>query len=343
MSSIMEYKCLNCKAGLEFDPPSQKWKCGYCLSEFEKEQLISNASEEDSLNQDMAELDSYNCTSCGAQLIASGTTSATFCVYCKSPTIIKERFSGKFKPSSLIPFKLTKSQAEDTYRQWISKRLFTPNEFKTKEEIESITGVYAPFWLFDCQVHGDLEGEGTRIRSWTEGDYRYTQTEYFSVVRQGTVRYNRVPIDASKKLDDSLIYTIEPYNYADLTEFAMPYMSGFLAEKFDFEAHEAEQIMMQRVEEYTLDRLSETISGYSSYQTTGNQFTVSDKTHSYSLLPVYVLVNKYKGKEYIFMINGQTGKIAGDPPVSFWKQVQFAGCIFAIVWLLAVFGGALFA
>ncbi|MEN6327899.1 MAG: DNA helicase PriA, partial [Syntrophomonas sp.] len=68
MGSIIEYKCLNCKASLEFNPLSQKWKCGYCLSEFEKEQLVNNASEEDSLNQDMAELDLYNCTSCGAQL-----------------------------------------------------------------------------------------------------------------------------------------------------------------------------------------------------------------------------------------------------------------------------------
>ena len=73
----------------------------------------------------------------------------------------------------------------------------------------------------------------------------------------------------------------------------------------------------------------------------GQQIHISDENHSYSLLPVYILVNKYKEKEHIFMVNGQTGKVVGDAPISFVKQLVFAGAIFAIGWLIAVFGGAL--
>lgn len=102
----------------------------------------------------MPELDSYICNSCGAELIADNTTSATFCIYCKSPAVIKSRFSGRFRPRNVIPFRLTKEQAKEIYQKWIKKRIFAPKEFKLKEEVDKITGIYAPFWLFDCKADG---------------------------------------------------------------------------------------------------------------------------------------------------------------------------------------------
>jgi DNA-directed RNA polymerase subunit RPC12/RpoP len=342
MDSVRGYKCLNCKAGLAFDPPSQKWKCHYCFSEFTREELDSVHVEEEMPEQDIPDLDSYRCESCGAELITDHTTSATTCLYCKSPTVIKARFSGRFKPKSLIPFRLTKQQAEEIYRKWISKRIFTPNEFKTKEEIEKITGIYAPFWLFDCTLHGEIDGEGTKVRRWSQGNYRYTQTKYYRVTRKGKVEYQRVPVDGSKKLDDTLMQMIEPYNYDDLTDFSLQYMSGFMAEKYDVEAEEAEVVMKERVEHYIEDRLRGTVQGYSSYSLREKQFAFSDKTQSYSMLPIYLLINKYKGKDHVFIVNGQTGKVVGDTPISIAKQLGFAGLVFAGVWLLTVLGGALF-
>jgi len=338
----LQYKCLNCKAGLEFNPPTQKWKCSYCFSEFTRAELDEAQKIQDNLDEEMPELDSYHCTSCGAELITDQTTSATFCLYCKNPTIIKSRFTGRFKPKYLIPFRLTKEQAVELYKKWISKRLFAPSEFKHKEEMEKVTGVYAPFWLFDCKASGTIEGQGTRVRSWVQGDYRYTETKYFRVVRQGSAEYSKVPVDASKKLDDELMQMIEPYNYEDLTDFSMQYMSGFLAEKYDVESDEAKSAARKRVVKYTEDMLKETISGYSSYRDTSKNITLQEAQENYALLPVYLLVNKYKGKDHLFIVNGQTGKVVGDAPISRWKQLRFAGLVFAASWILAVFGGALF-
>lgn len=342
MSSVKEYKCLNCKAGLEFDPPSQHWKCHYCFSEFTKEQLDAVYKQDETLDEEMPELDSYKCTSCGAELIADSTTSATFCLYCKNPTVIKSRFSGKFKPKSLIPFRLTKDMAQDIYKKWIGKRMFAPSEFKRKEVIEEVTGIYAPFWLFDCKADGVTEGEGTRVSSWTTGDYRYTNTKYYRVLRRGSAEYQRIPVDASKKLDDKFMHMIEPYDYKDLTDFSMQYMSGFMAERYNVEASESEKVMEERVQKYIGERLNSTVSGYTTYAPRNEQVQLSDTTQDYSMLPIYLLINKYKGKDHIFIVNGQTGKVVGDTPISHIKQLLFAGAIFAVVWLIAVFGGAFF-
>lgn len=342
----LQYKCLNCRAGLEFDPPSQNWKCDYCFSEFTKEQLdvVHGTQEKEKYEeeQEQPELDVYHCNSCGAELLADDTTSATFCLYCKNPTIIKSRFTGRFRPKYLIPFYLTQVQAQDLYRKWIGKRLFAPTEFKNKEEIEKVTGVYAPFWLFDCRTNGSLQGQGTQVRTWVQGDYRYTQTRFFRVVRRGTAEYQKVPVDASKKLDDSLMQLIEPYNYKDLRDFSKQYMSGFMAERYDVESGEAINVAKQRVEQYTEKRLRETIGGYTSYHDTNSDIALQKSEENYAMLPVYLLVNKYKGKEHLFMINGQTGKVVGEAPISKLKQLRFAGIIFVATWILAVFGGAFF-
>lgn len=343
MSSVKQYKCLNCNAGLKFDPPSQLWKCEYCFGEFTKEQLDSVQKVDEQLDQEMPDLESYHCNNCGAELITDGTTSATFCLYCKSPTVIKARFTGRFKPKYLIPFKLTKKQAEELYRNWIKKKLLAPSAFKQKEEIEKITGVYAPFWLFDCKVKALIDGEATKVRSWTQGNYRITQTQYYHVSRAGKIEYDKIPVDASKKLDDGLMQLIEPYNYKDLTDFSMQYMSGFMAEKYDVESKDAQAVMKSRVEDYAEQRLRGTIQGYTSTSIRHKQVDIEDMTDSYAMLPVYLLVNKYKGKNHTFIINGQTGKVVGETPLSPLKQLAFAGSIFAAVWLLIVFGGALLA
>lgn len=350
MSKVQEYKCLNCKAGLNFDPPSGKWKCQYCFSVFDKETLDATygkdtykAGQDKTVHEEAQDLDYYRCESCGAELVTDKTVAATVCLYCKSPSIIKTRFSGKFEPRFVIPFKLTKEQAREIYAKWIKKRLFAPKEFKNQEEVERITGVYAPFWLYDSSVYGQIEGEGIKTRHWRVGDYAYTQNKYYRVVREGTIQYDRVPIDASKKLDDALMRDIEPYNYNDLKDFSMKYMTGFMAEKYDVLSEEAETSMKDRVERYVEQRLQGTITGYSSSNIANKMIRFTDITANYAMLPVYLLVNKYKDKQYMFAINGQTGKVTGNAPVEFLKQLFFALGVFAATWLIVVIGGALLA
>ncbi|MPM80484.1 hypothetical protein SDC9_127531 [bioreactor metagenome] len=343
MSSVKEYKCLSCKAGLEFHPPTQNWKCNYCFSEFTKEQLDDAYQQEESKTpeEDNLELDSYKCTSCGAELIADGTTSATFCLYCKSPTIIKSRFSGKFKPKNLIPFRLTQEEARDIYKEWIGKRRFVPDEFKGKREIDKITGIYAPFWLFDCHVEGVIDGEGTMVSSWSDGEYRYTNTKYYRVFRRGNAEYHKVPVDASKKLDDKFMHLIEPYNYEDLKDFSMQYMSGFMAEKRTVETDAMGEQLKEQVNKYATRLLDDSVSGYNIVDSKNVDIDMLDTKWDYVLLPVWVLTYISNGKIYYYALNGQTGKAVGELPVNKPKLILFAVIIFLVFFLIVVLIGGL--
>lgn len=342
MDSVKEYTCPNCKAGLEFNPESQSWKCNYCFSEFNENEIDATYEKnKESIQETRVDLNSYSCTSCGAELIADDTTAATFCIYCNSHSIIKSRFSGEFAPKSVIPFKIGNKEALEIYTKWINKKKFAPKEFKDKKELEKITGIYVPFWLFDNSVKGHLNGEGTKIRTWSDKDYKYTQTKYYSILREGTASYNGVPVDGLKKLDDSLMLGIEPYNYNELTNFSMKYMTGFMAEKYDVDSKEASAVANKRVKQYMRSRLRKTVTGYNSFTQNSNKITITNMEYSYAMLPIYLLVNEYNDKKYEFIINGQTGKIIGDAPTDRNSQIKFALIIFIISWIICVFGGAL--
>jgi len=347
MDSVKKYKCLHCGAGLEFNPTNQDWKCHYCYSAFSIKEVEDAYKDPDdpneSLNQEMPELDTYSCSSCGAELIADDTISATFCLYCRNPTIIKNRFSGRFAPKYVIPFKLTKEEAKQLYSKWIKKRIFAPKQFKLREEVDKVTGIYAPYWLFDCNVQGQIQGVGTRVRTWTAGNLIYTETSYYNVSREGKTCYKRIPVDGSKKLDDAVMEKVEPFDYSKITDFSLPYMSGFMAEKYDVDAAEAAKAMENRVRMFFKNRLRGTINSYNSFSEENFNANLGDVDNNYTMLPIYLLVNKYKEKEHLFIVNGQTGKVIGNTPIDRKKQLLFFGVATAITFIITLFGGAFLA
>lgn len=250
--SVKEYSCKTCAAPIAYDIKKENWRCEYCESEFAKDEIVektSNASElevAESLDVKIPELDEYRCNACGAKMLTEGNAAATFCIYCRNPSVIKSRFSGEFHPKYLIPFKVTQKEAKETYFKWIKKRFFAPSEFKTAREVDNIRGLYAPYWLFDCRASGYVAGEGRNSKSWRNGDYRITETQHYYLKRVGSSAYNKIPVDGSKSLDDDLMEGIEPFNYSAIKDFSLEYMSGYLAEKYDVDEKTAAKSMEPR-------------------------------------------------------------------------------------------------
>ena len=111
-------------------------------------------------------------------------------------------------------------------------------------------------------------------------------------------------------------------------------MAGFLAERYDEDMQQCRDRAMVRAKNTMEQKLSATISGYSSLHVTNVQCDLQPGTRvqaDYSLLPVYLLFTKYHGKEYLFAVNGQTGKAVGDVPVSGKRAASFCGILFAVM------------
>lgn len=350
-NSTVTFKCPNCGGSLEFTPQTQNYVCEYCMSYFtqsDMQQLNETAADEENVysipdSEQQAEFNNntnlYICDSCGAEIIADDNTAATFCFYCHNPVSLVGRLSGECRPELIIPFKYSKEQALDMFKGWCRKKWFVPNDFKSDKQLEKMTGLYVPFWLADCTVNAEMSGEARIVRSHTSGNYRITNTKVFRVERAATMEYRGVPADAAKKLDDQLMDSLEPFDYREFKPFAMPYLSGFYADKYDVEKSAVLPRIKARVDQGSQDILMSDIHGYTSVTPQNKRTNIIRTTWHYTMLPVWFMTYKYRGKDYFYGMNGQTGKISGKLPLSVPKLVGLGAALFVIVGLIAGFIG----
>lgn len=358
--NTVQYKCPCCGAELTFDPAHQNFSCAYCNSSYSEaemqrlyqdmEQQAAQTAQPDAQTiqheADTAAFENgarlYTCQNCGAQIIAEEETSATFCYYCHAPVVLAGRLSGEYCPAWVLPFALTQEEAQANFQRWCKKRWFLPGDFRSQKQLTKISGVYVPFWLTNCDADAFISGIGKMVRSWTEGNYRVTETKEFLVERGAVIPYRGVPADGARKIDNALMDAIEPFLYDKMKPFSMQYLSGFMAQKYDDSYGDVTPRIQQRVEESSVAFLREQCGGYSSLALTTKNATMCNVQHDYVLLPVWFLHYVYKGKSYDFAINGQTGTQAGTPPLSWPKAALFSALLAVIAALLAAAIGGLF-
>lgn len=353
--SVITYTCPHCGGNLKFDPETQKSKCEFCLSTFTEEELeasaakklhsepveeiIEDASDYQTDAPEDAHLLSYTCPSCGAQIVTEETTSATICYYCHNPVVLSKQVSGAFKPSKVIPFKYSSDQAVEAFLAWCKKHWFLPKDFSSPSQLEKISGLYVPYWLVDCSVVGQLSATGTNISSWRSGNYRYTKTDKYGVYREAEMNFEYIPHDASKKAEDAIMDSIGPFHFDDLVDFSTSYLSGFLAAKYDVEKEEVYPIIKQRIENGTNTTLRSSIGPYTHVIVNRVNVNFKKTRFHYTLMPVWILTYLYKGKTYIFAMNGQTGKVYGSIPLCRSKLAGFCALIFVIIFIVCLIGG----
>lgn len=314
-------KCPTCGSNLQFNAETQNFKCDFCGSAFTQEEIfkITTDSGEDTKTQgrdieNQPELNLFACQNCGAEMVTDENTAATFCVYCGSAGIMKSRLEGKFRPELIIPFKTTKQDAINAYNEYRKGKRLAPDEFGKKENIEKITGVYIPFWLYDGNSRGFVSGEREVAgRSWRRGDYRCTEYKVYHVERAGDISFEKVPADGSKKFDDDTMDSIEPFDFNEFQPFNYSFLSGFLAEKYDVGPEEDKERAQLRMGNTLIASLDSTIQGILSKREETKQ-TVFTGTR-YAMLPVWMLNTKIKDKTYTFAMNGQTGRMVGNIPI----------------------------
>lgn len=325
---VTDYKCLSCNANMHFDPITQKWKCDYCGSSYSLEELEKAYGTDEHLKEEKEvelnpDYNCYNCPNCGAEIIMDDTTTATFCVYCGSTAIIKNKMKGEFNPSKIIPFKKTKEDAINAFKKYKKGKLFAPNEFTNPNNIEKISGVYIPFFIYDCDIESNLNIEATRINRWSDSSYNYVKTDFYNLERKSTMHFENIPVDGSTKFPDDIMNSIEPFDYSDLKDFSPSYLSGFLSERFDTNMDELFENAKNRAEKTAENEILSKINSYATkIIKSKNHKTEKNDTSEYVLLPVWMLNINFEGKMYTFAMNGQTGKFIGNIPVDkkkFWK------------------------
>ena len=373
-SSITNYKCPACTGPMHFDTASGKVVCDYCGSSYEiaeiealyaeaneaaaaagkaeeeKAEAAQGSSEVDfsglssDWGKDAGKMKCYSCPSCGAELICDDTTAATSCPYCGNPTIVPGQFSGALKPDYVIPFAVDKKTAKEILKSHMSGKKLLPKLFSEESTLDEVKGIYIPFWLFDVDSSARMTYEGNTIRVWSDTRFKYTETSVFQLERAGEMTFEKIPVDGAKKLDNTLLESIEPFDNQKLVPFQSAYLTGFMADRYDVPAEDTKQRIKERVDQTVSSEFQKTTSKYVNVTPKVQRINNRFKKASYAFYPVWLMTVKWNGNTYQFAINGQTGKIAGDLPAdeSLVRKYHIrygliiAAVIYAIMWILAL-------
>ncbi len=356
MAELLKYKCPSCGGALEFSSELQKMKCPYCDTEFDVEAVRSTDSEEFTVEDNMqwdtsaddsqwqdGETDglaSYLCESCGGEIVCDITTAATHCPYCDSPIIMRGNLSGVLRPEIIIPFKLDKKAAKEALKHHLKGKKLLPRVFTDENHIDEIKGIYVPFWIFDSDATARIRYRGTRVRTYSDSDYIYTETSHYSIVRGGRIAFENIPADGSSKMPDDLMESIEPFDTSDAVPFETAYLSGYLADKYDVSAENSIGRINERVRNSTEAEFASTVIGYTGVTRENAAINLKNGRARYGLLPVWILNTNWNGERFTFAMNGQTGKFVGDLPcdkslyLKWW--FTYGGIASVIAFLVAI-------
>jgi hypothetical protein len=205
--------------------------------------------------------------------------------------------------------------------------------------------LYVPFWLFDAKAEGSASYKATKAKTWSDSNYIYTKTDHYSVIREGSLGFEKISVDGSEKMDDAYMDAIEPFDYSTMKDFQSAYLSGYLAEKYDVGIDASKERAIKRIKNSVESQFAGSVKGYATVSKERSSVNVQGGKVSYALFPVWVLNTKYQNVNYQFMMNGQSGRLVGKLPVDKGKAVRYSllftvgfGAVFTlIIQLLRIF------
>lgn len=315
----MIFKCENCGGNAIYAPEKAGMYCPYCGN---------RETEAKEPGKGLV------CAGCAAPLEVTDFTSACKCKYCGSYNIIEERVEGEYTPHLVLPFRLGKKEAKNRIVEQFKKKRFLPSTFLNDAYLEKMEGNYVPFFLYDylCRYH--FEGTGKKIRIWRTGDTEYTETSIFQIERNLDIDFSKIPVDASYAMEDGMMDLLEPYDYSALENFQEKYLSGFLAERYNTDYETLSVRAKAKAKSDAEHMARNTMEGYQSIEANNQMADLELKEINYSLLPVWSYQYEYGGKKYKFHLNGQTGKLVGEAPISYKKVAAYSGTMFACIFTI---------
>ena len=325
------YKCSNCGGYMNFDASAGKLCCLSC----KQEEVVENyeAQYEPFTCQDTAniyqdeEARQYICRQCSSALVTDNRSAISTCPFCGGQTSLGERLSGECAPTHVIPFKISRQEAVRAYKKWCHKLPFSPQDFPKNHEVKKVTAIYFPVMCYDLRGQGEAVVDALRRKKVTTPEDAREELSYYQLYRKNDLHFRHVPVSNSKNIDNKLLDQLCPYNFSEMESFSPAHLEGHLMEKNALAPEDVMTAAEKKAAKYMEDYIIQSISDYEDLNIQKKNFQIGKESSKFVLLPLWLVMYDYHNKEYIFAMNGQTGKIACEPPRAWIKIGTCAGLI----------------
>lgn len=340
---VDRHVCANCGGTVKWNIAKQQLECASCRTPYEARTTVERVEEHDFAEyvQREGEWVSFPettiiiCGTCGAHIAVDDTCTATVCPMCGSTQLLEGRQEAGVPPDGVIPFRIDRETAQQNFSKWVKSRWFAPNRLKQAYQAGKLQGIYLPFWTFDAQVTSHYRGQGGKTYVVTDKDgNRDTKVRWFPVSGEIEGHYDDLQVCATLHEASQVVEKVLPYNTVEnTTPFSSSYLSGFLAERYAIPATDAVETAREQVYD-DQERLAEQdilSRRYDRARVSSLDITYHTLTYKHVLLPAWTSAFAYKGKQYMYIINGESGKVGGQRPYSILKIAAAVAVAAAVV------------
>ena len=298
------------------------------------------------------------CQSCGAALIVEASALTAKCPYCASPSIaLRPPTPDRPAPELVLGFVLPEARALALARDFVKRPLFAPQAFR-RAVPGDIRGLYLPAYLYSAAAYSDYTaqiGEDyTVTETYTTTDSKgntvtetrtRVETEWRSLRGQHATYVHDLVVTASRGIPNAELEAIEPFDLRALHRFTPKVISGWLAEEPTLKLAECAQLARQEAVDAVSQMLGPFMPG-DHHRDLSFSVRLEQEHLALALLPVWVLAVRYREDKPLvrLLVNGQTGKVHGKPPVSALKITALVLLVLGLIGgliALAYFSGAL--
>jgi len=336
MSTVQRFPCVQCGANLEFNPGSTTMRCPYCGTEQAIAPPVMTVQERDmlqalALEHSRTAVDTDNavhCNSCAAEFSVPSTVEATSCPFCGSNVIVEAPPESRFLPDAVLPFVVDLKGMRDRYRQWIGSRFWAPNDLKKRAlQKNEVKGIYVPFWTYDAFTTTDYQGmrgedyyetETYRDSNGNTQTRSVRKTHWYPASGRVEVPFDDVLVIGTTHLPPKYADNMKTWRLDQIRPYDASYLSGFHGLRYDINLEQGYS-MAQRKMEPIIDQAIRYDIGGDRQQITWKNTEYFNLTFKHVLLPIWSGAYRYKNRVWHFFVNGQTGEVQGEAPISPWK------------------------
>lgn len=348
-AKVRKFPCEGCGADLRWEPGVTALRCEYCgftKSVEPSAERIGEKSVDAALRAPRnvgwgAERKVIACKRCGAHTTLEPHVAASTCAFCGTAAVVEAPANAPVvRPEGLLPFRIPRETAQQSFRSWLSTLWLRPNDLKSRSRITNIQGVYIPFWTFDAGTDSWWTAEAgyyyyvtVQVREngkMVSRQEQRTRWEHASGTKQ--IFFDDVPVPASRGVAQDLTRKLEPFPTADLTPYEPSYLSGFLAEENAVDLPEALETAKARMRDDIRAACSRDVPG-DTQRNLVVETTFDALAYKNALLPIWISAYEYGAKPYRFLVNGVTGQCTGTAP---WSWVKITMLVLTILTVLMI-------
>ena len=354
LQEAIHLPCPSCGSQLKYSAEKKKISCDHCgyLEEGNEandkvieRNLAKAIKEKEDFIPEETNKKVFDCQNCGAKFMVEREMVKINCGFCGSTNVNLEAYQHQFiEPSGVIPFYVSREEADKIFNRWIKRGWFHPNKLKRLASVDLLHGVYIPFWTYDAHTNSSWSGQA---------GFHYYETEYRVVngkrqahqvqrtrweSRSGHLShfFDDILVVASNGVEQRSVEKVLPFRLGEVVNFDPRLLVGWEAEVYSLEVDDGWQ-EADRIMDYKIRNMCSAQLGGDTQRGLHVSSEKFNQTFKLIILPIWICSYEYGSKLYHFTINGQTGKVYGQKPTS-WIKIAILVLLFALfifgVWYL---------